>query len=285
MKSNEHILRTRDGRLIAFNLHASDSGSTGRVLVIAPEVGLEQAFYLPLADWCTAQGINVITFDFRSIGQSAQLNRPSNDSDSLRQWANQDLDVVLCHTRRVFPADELILLAHGLSGQIAGMAASIEKIDFLALVGSALHARPLWPRANRAIAAMQGLAALPEQVWARRFLPNPEKIPANIARELFEWSSYPHGFFDLFPDYNYRRLNVPLLALNFSDDPHTPRRAIEKLLRHYGPSRMKQLLIRPADFSLKHIGHNGFFNAGNEKLWCCLVNWLHETSVEKRYFF
>lgn len=284
MKSNEHILRTRDGRLIAFALHVPPQGAGGRVLVIAPEAGLEQGFYQPMATWCAQQGISVITFDYRSFGQSALMQSPHR-ADTIRQWANQDLDAVLCHTRHSFPADEIILLAHGLSGQIAGMAASIEKIDFLALVGSALHARRLWPRANRAIAAMQGLAALPEQVWARRFLPNPEKIQANIARELFEWSSYPHGFFDLFPDYNYRRLNVPLLALNFSDDPHTPRRAIEKLLRHYGPSRMKQLLIRPADFSLKHIGHNGFFNAGNEKLWCCLVNWLHETSVEKRYFF
>ena len=285
MKSNEHILRTRDGRLIAFNLHLSDSRSAGRILVIAPEAGLEQAYYQPLADWCTANGINVITFDYRSIGHSALLNPPKEDSDTLRQWANQDLDVVLCHARRSFPADELILLAHGLSGQIAGMAASIENIDYLVLVSSALHARRLWSWESRAMAALAGLFTSVERVWARRFLPDINSLPDSIVQELFAWSSYPHGLFDIFPDNNYRRLNVPLLALNFSDDPYTPHSAVKKLLRHYGPSGIKRMYIRPGDMAQKSIGHNGFFHPRNDKLWRCLLDWLQETTVEKRYFF
>lgn len=284
MKSNGHILRTRDGRLIAFNLNTPDSGNSGRVLVIAPEVGLEQAFYQPLANWCTVRGISVITFDYRSQGQSAQLNHPQLQ-DTLRLWANQDLDVVLCHARRSFPEAELILLAHGLSGQIAGMAASIENIDYLVLVGSALHAQRLWPWKSRALAALFGLFVPAERVWASRFLPDVNKLPAHVAKELYTWSSYPHGLFDIFSDNNYRRLNVPLLTMSFTDDPHCPLRAVEKLLRHYCPSGVKRMRIRPADMGQKSIGHNGFFEPRNENLWTCMLSWLQDTTVDKRYFF
>lgn len=284
MKSNEHILRTRDGRLIAFNLKISDSGGTGRVLVIAPEVGLDQQFYQPLTNWCTTRGINVITFDYRSQGQSAPLNHQQLQ-DTLRQWANQDLDVVLGHARRRFPEGELILLAHGISGEIAGMAASIENIDYLVLVSSALHVRQFWPWKTRVFAAMGGLFTPVERIWARRFLPGEKKMPSHVAQELYEWSGYHDGLFNIFPDNNYRRLNVPLLTLNFTDDPYSPQKAVDKLLRHYCPSGIKRMRIRPADMAQKNIGHNGFFEPRNEKLWTLMLDWLRDTTVEKRYFF
>jgi len=284
VRSNEHILRTRDGQLIATNQYVPSSERSGKALVIAPEAGVEQAFYQPFATWCAARGIAVFTFDYRGAGQSAHHNQ-NHHQPTLRQWANQDLDAVLWYVHRLFPSDEIILMAHGLSGQIAGSAAATEHVGYLVLVGCALHSRRLWPLGSRIQAWFQSLPAPREQIWARKFLPAMDKLPAGLMRDLMDWSSRRNGLFDIFPDTNFRRLNIPLLAFSFADDPFAPRRAVAELLTHYCPSCTDWLHVRPADFDQATIGHSGFFEPRCEKLWLYFLDWVQETIVERRYFF
>ncbi len=229
--------------------------------------------------------MSVLTFDYRGIGQSARFSH-NQHQPTLRQWANQDLDAVLCHARRQFPSDEIILVAHGLSGQIAGLAAAMENVSYLALVGCALHARRLWPLGSRIQVGLRGLFESGGNAWAEQVLPPvSEKLPEGVKRELSDWSSRRNGLFDIFSNNNYRRLGIPLLALSFTDDPLAPRRAVAELLTHYCPSCADWLHAHPCDFSQMAIGHFGFFEPRCEQLWDYLLNWVQETAVERRYFF
>lgn len=280
MIPQSEIIRTRDGYHISLTIYPSATGISDRVIVIGPGAGVVQTYYKLFAEYCAEQGLTVITFDYRGTGLSGQHR---DFPATLRQWANQDLDAVLRYAHNTFPRQELIFLGHCISGEIAGIAPASEYIHRMVLISSALSCWRLWPsRSQLRIGLMKLLTPL-VVAWhgyfpgkRLRFL---HDMPRGVILELSNWCNHSNGLFDVFPDNNYRKMKIPLLAFSFTDDWLSPPKAVAALLSHFSAAQPRWLHLEPAEIGLDKVGHDGFFDPSCKGLWDQMLAWCARDSV------
>ena len=269
-------IRTRDGHFLSLSLYLPPGGTPWQVLVVGPGAGVEQARYRPFAEYCAERGCAVLTFDYRGIGYSGN-DRMKDFQATLRQWANQDLDAVLRHAHNAFPKQEIVFVGHCISGEIAGIAPAGEYIHRMVLVSSALSCWRLWPHRSQFLILLMKLLT-PLIVWRYGFFPGKRlrylnDMPRGVILELSNWCNRPNGLFDVFPDNNYRKMKIPLLAYSFTDDWFSPPKAVAALLGHFSNAQPRWQHLDPVEIGLKKVGHDGFFDPACATLWEQMLAW------------
>lgn len=288
VKEYDDILRTRDGWSIGIRLFHPKADGIGKVVVVGPGAGIDQTFYAPFARYLSGKGFTVLTFDYRGVGASASA-AASRRRITLRNWAQQDLNAVLLYARNTFAGQELILVGHGCSGSVAGLAPASEIVDRIVLVSSALLSWRLFPLNRMPGIALYKMLVPLLATWREtlpgRWLGLGSELPAGVMRELMAWCNYPNGLFDVFPDNNYRKMRVPLLAFSFTDDWFSPPRAVAALLSYFSTSKPEWLHLQPETLSRTNVGHSGFFEPASVDLWRSMLFWIEAPAPVKNYFF
>ncbi len=276
MRSNNTI-RTNDGIKIWISCYAPDV-SNEKVIIIAPGIGLTHDYYHLFAGFFCKQGFSVITFDYRGTGNSAPKTL-SGCKANMHQWAAQDINAVLLFAKQHYSNQELIYIGHCIGGEIIGLAPASQYISKLALVSSALSCARLWPWPSKLkIEGLKFLARMASGIFG--YFPGKKlnvfgNLPHGVIYEWANWCDNSNGLFDNFPDNNYRKLNVPILAITFSDDWHCPPRAVKELLNRFDNSAITWYHMRPKEIGMKKIGHIGFFRLKmRNTLWATLLQWL-----------
>jgi predicted alpha/beta hydrolase len=73
----------------------------------------------------------------------------------------------------------------------------------------------------------------------------------------------------------FDKVQGPVLALAFTDDPIATPAAVTALLRSYPDAQVEQRWIRPADAGVRSLGHRGFFaERHRDLLWPAAFDWL-----------
>jgi predicted alpha/beta hydrolase len=263
------IIRTRDGKKLMLSVYKPEKENSS-VVVIGPSAFCTQEHYKDLALHLSSLHYSVVTFDYRG-----------NSNAQLHQWARLDLDAVLLFVKNTHPDKELIFLAHGISGELTGLAAASQYISRLVLINAALTCAALWPLKGRIRKAFCK-ALIPALHFFYGYSPaikwlSLPRMPKGVMLEWATWCNHSNGVFDVYPDNNYRKLQVPVLALSFTDDRNSPHRAVETLHNHFSNAAINWFHTQPSDHGLSSIGHCGFFvKRDNDVLWNKLLNWLNE---------
>ena len=271
-----------DGYRLAANVHEPRGAHRGAVVVV-PAMAVQQDFYSPFASWLAERGWRVLTFDLRGIGASAPPTLRGFEADILT-WARLDCAAALACARSVAYGRPLIWIGHSLGGQILAMTPGVESVSGAVTVASGVgywreNAYPLrryswwlWhviaPLANALFGYFPGdrlrmVGDLPRGVmeqWSR-WCRNPEYAVGVEGEALRE---------------SYRRLDLPLLSLSFTDDEYMSERNVSVLHAYYEGAERDMRRYSPADFGLTRIGHFGFFReATGDKLWPVALNWMN----------
>jgi predicted alpha/beta hydrolase len=279
MKSTSEI-QAKDGTPIGITTY-SPKHANGKVMIIAPTGSANQGLYQLFAGFFQLEGFVVITFDYRGIGRSLP-GELKGFAASMQQWAVQDIDAVILFARNHYPMQEIIYVGHCVGGEIVGLARASQYINKLVLVNSALSCKKLWPLRYR----FRIITTRTIVRWMNRwfgYFPGKrigytDNVPGNVIYEWVNWCCHANGLFDKFPDNNYRKLQIPLLAFSFSDNWNTPRKAVSELLNRFSGAMITWHHLTPSQAGAKKIGHSGFFNSSHEKtMWTRLRNWIHET--------
>lgn len=278
MQQNNTI-RTKDGCKIGVKLYTHDTAHH-KVILIGSSVAVTQEYYHDLAVYFQSEGYPVVTFDYRGVGLSAPDHLKGYKAD-LHQWAVQDLDAVILYTRNNFPGKEIIFIGHGVGGELVGLSPASQYISRLVLINSSLTCKKLWPLKDRVRIRLQKIfirtlytvfGYLPGK-WAGS-LPN---LPKGVVHEWLNWCSNSNGLFDQFPDNNYRKLQIPLLAFSFSDDWRSPRRAVQELLNYFSSAQVTWHHLTPANTGMKKTGHLGPFRKHyRDTIWKSLSVWIRK---------
>ncbi len=277
MYSHEKI-RTRDGKEIGLTVYAPEHPN-GKVMIVAPTGDVTQHFYNPFATWFCQKGFSMVTFDFRGVGRSAPESLKGYKAN-MHQWAVQDIDAVILFVKNRFPKQEIVYVGHCVGGEIVGLAQASQYINKLVLVNSALSCRKLWPlRYKFRIVTISFFVRLMSR-WKGYFpgkkVGYSENLPKGVMLEWANWCSSSNGLFDKFPDNNYRKLQVPILAFSFSDNWNTPPKAVQELLNRFSNACITWHHLKPSDIGRKKVGHHGFFYYNAEMpLWKMLLSWLN----------
>jgi predicted alpha/beta hydrolase len=270
-------IRTKDDRQITITCYSPEEANE-RIVIIGPAARLTQDEYLSFSLFLQSGGFTVITFDYRGVGASAP-DELKGFIAGLQQWAVQDADAVIRYAKNKYPSRELIYIGHGIGGELIGLAPASQYIHRLILISSSLSCGKLFPLGGRirigVVQRFSKLVSLLFGYFPGKRLGMQGNLPKGVVNEWSSWCRNPNGLFDIFPESNYRKLQVPLLAISFSNEWLTPEKGVKELLNYFSGSSVTWHHIHPLQLGLKDRSYCFFEPALKDTLWKTLLSWLN----------
>ncbi|RJG05024.1 alpha/beta fold hydrolase [Noviherbaspirillum cavernae] len=278
---------TSDGATLTGTRFAPQ-GKAKAVVVLPAAMGVKQDFYIPFAQFLAEQGMAVLTFDYRGMGQST----PPEYRHSLRgfkadlyDWGERDYNAALHAAKGWQPDVPLFIVGHSLGGQLPGLLHDTQLIDgILTVAAGSGYWRDNAPQLRRFVWFLWYFAV---PVYTRLFGYFPGRrvrkigdLPRGVIYQWARWCKSPHYMVDDSGKplrAGFERISVPLLSMSFTDDEMMSRRSIDSLHDCYKNAPMERRYIRPADVNAKRIGHFGFFRPQfKTTLWQQALDWLDQ---------
>ena len=263
-------------QLIAHIFPAAPGKKRARSVIVGPATAVAQTYYIKFCTYLAEQGFDVLSFDFRSVGQS--LLRPIQEYRDVgfSDWAEHDYPAVIDFMHVQFPNQPLFIVGHSVGGWMPGATRVSHRIDGILGVAAlsaywALMARPYryghWLTWNTLVPVTTNLLGY-WPGWAGLT----HDLPAKLGQEFAQWAQLPGFIFDapqLDARGNAARFTGHLHLLQIADDPWGTPEAVSALQPYYPNAKSNVMeTLRPDDFGAKATGHLGFFRSVHrETLW------------------
>ena len=270
-------IRCADGVELAATRFA---GGDRIAVLIAPALGVPRRFYDAFAQYLAGRGCDVLSFDYRGLGESGGGCDPA--SIRLSDWARLDLDAALRWLWEHTPAHRRVLVGHSLGGQLPGLTPESEGLSAIVMIGASAPYPRLYPLRPRLRMLLLWRVLVPLLTQGRSHFParrigfSSVDVPAGPMRDWARWGLCRDYLFDPalgLDTSRYARLSLPLLAYSFADDDYAVRPAVEALLQRYTAACIEHRHIgRPRE---GRIGHFGYFHPRMcDSLWRDTADWL-----------
>jgi predicted alpha/beta hydrolase len=254
-------------------------------VIINPATGVLARYYHRYAQFLAQHGFDVLTYDYRGIGQSRPL-RLGGTGYRWRDWGERDFDAALQWMARHRRCGRLMVVGHSVGGFLPGLAEHAPIIDRMLTVG----AQYAWwgdymPRRRAALffkwhVAMPSITALYGYFPGRR-LGWLEDLPKGVANEWsFRGPRFEHSHPAAEREDVLRRMaavRAPILAIAVSDDELGTMPAVRRTLNYYTGAQSAVVQLHPVDLGREKIGHFGLFHDScKESFWLDTLSWLRE---------
>lgn len=270
----ERDIETADGQTIGARFFFPERRPRGSVLV-APAMGVSQAYYAPFATWLAARGFLAVTFDYRGVGRSRRGSL-RGFSATITDWARLDCAAMIEAVVRQNPGAPLYWIGHSLGGQIVPLVPNRERVTKVVTVATGSgywleNASPL-----RHTVWWLWLVVVPLSVRLFGYFPGKRlrkvgDLPRGVMEQWRRWclnKEYAVGAEGEHVRTLYASLKTPILSLSFTDDEFMSARNIESMNSFFKHSPLRAKRISPQEVGSHRIGHFGFFKAKFEgSLW------------------
>jgi predicted alpha/beta hydrolase len=274
-------LRTADGTPLSVRTYAASGTARGSV-VIGGAMGVRQDYYAPFAEWLSAQGWRVTSFDYRGSGESMPVAGLKGFQADLCDWA-RDYEAVIDHAKSALPAQPLYLLGHSLGAQLPGLLRNSAQVDgLLSVAAGSGYWRENAPQLKR-IVPYFWFILVPMATQLCGYFPGKRlrkvgDLPKGVILQWRKWCLNPRysvGAEGAAAQASYAQVQFPVLALSITDDELMTQRGTESLVDFYANAPRRVLRLAPADLQVKRLGHFGAFRAEQQSLlWPQLDQWL-----------
>lgn len=259
---------------------------TRAVVIINAATSVCCRFYSRFADYLYANGVDVITYDYRGIGESRPATLRGFEA-SWSDWGTLDFEAMLRRAQREFPGQPIDVVGHSFGGCAAGLAASAPVIRRLVTVGAQFAYWRDYAADSRWQLLCKWHLAMPLLTRVFGYFPGKrlgwmEDTPAGVVRD---WAT-------LAPAYEQRPsgrrletlgfagVQADILAISLTDDPFGTVSAIERLLGYFKASARTHLRIAAHEIDEPGVGHFAFFHSRFEaQLWPIALGWLRDAQV------
>jgi len=265
------------------------------VVIINAANSVRCKYYSRFASFLFRNGFDVITYDYRGIGESKPATLRGFDAGWI-DWGGLDFDAVIRFAANTFPGRSIDVAAHSVGGFLVGFAESNRLIRRVFTMGAQYAYWPDYAPRDRARMFAKWHVAMPLATLIFGYFPGKrfgwlEDTPKGVVRD---WARSRRRFEDVpgsswaarYPDKQrvldlFAALTAPMLAVSVTDDEFGTIPATERLLAYYTGSRRTHLRISPASIAEPSIGHFPFFNSRfEEKLWHIPLTWLRSGTVD-----
>ena len=255
------------------------------VVIINAATSVRCRHYSRFAAYLFANGFDVITYDYRGIGESRQASIKGLNA-SWTDWGALDFEAMLKRAQREFPGQPIDVLGHSFGGCAAGLAESGRVIRRLVTVGAQFaYWRDYAPEHRWRMFGKWHLL-MPLMTLFCGYFPGKrlgwlEDTPTGVVRD---WST-PAARFEGRPSGRalmkktgtlpFANVRAQTLAISISDDPYGTIAAIERLLGYFSNAAKTHLRIEPQDIGEQQVGHFAFFRSAYQAtLWPIALTWL-----------
>lgn len=275
-----------DGFILGgFTWRHANQDSTRPVVIINAATSVRCRHYSRFADYLFTNGFDVITYDYRGIGESRPASLKGLEA-SWSDWGALDFEAMLQRAQREFAQQPINVVGHSFGGCAAGLGTSGHVIRRLVTVGAQFAYWRDYAPAHRWRMFAKWHVVMPLITMLYGYFPGKrlgwlEDTPAGVVRD---WSM-PTARYEKRPSGHvihaknsqlpFTNVTAQTLAISLSDDPYGTTPAIERLLDYFTGSTNTHLRITPEDIGEEEVGHFAFFRSAYQAtLWPIALSWL-----------
>ena len=277
-------------RLNGFTWQHPGPGRERPVVVINPATSVRCRYYARFAAFLHAHGFDVLSYDYRGIGESRPLSLRGFEAGWI-DWGRLDFEAALQFAQHRFPGQPIQVAAHSVGGFLIGLAASSHCVSRVFSMGAQYAHWRDYAAAHRLRLLLKWHVAMPALTAMLGYFPGQrlgwlEDTPRGVVRD---WTARHPRFED-----NWRRGALVLppadieallerfaavrgatLALSLSDDEFGTVQAVQRLLGYYRNSPRTHLHLKPQAIGQERVGHFAFFHSRfGHSLWPLALEWL-----------
>lgn len=276
--------------------HAGPSAKPRPVVIINSATSVCSRYYGRFADYLHDNGCDVLTYDYRGIGESAPGSLRGFSADWI-DWGAGDFEGVLRYAIAHFPGQPIDVVGHSIGGFVIGLAASSQRLRRIFTMGAQFAYWRDYAADARKTMLLRWHIVMPLLTQLFGYLPGkrlgwmedtPKGVALSWARmgSRFESSlrrrrALPDGV----PDrmalvQRFAQVDAAILALGIDDDPFGTVPAIDRGLGYYRHSERHHLRLTPAAIGQHKIGHFAFFQQRfRQSLWPIALEWLRDQAL------
>ncbi len=250
--------------------------------------GIPASRYRHFAAWFAAQGIPVLTYDYRGIATSRPRDLRALQT-TVEDWAEHDVGGAISHLRSLYPSAELIGISHSIGALLFGGASNAQDIRRFVFVSPHTGYVGDYLARYRIPMAMMWHYIMPALTRIVGYFPGKvlrlgEDIPAGVALEWAarrgpQLASERHvaefgGTRTAMLLERARKLRGDVLVVSFRDDVFATSAAVSRLLTVY-PGLAPTRTEHASKDGVAKVGHFAFFRRGAEEpYWSPVYDWV-----------
>ncbi len=277
---------TSDNYLLKGNIYPAQGLRKGNIIV-AGATGVPQGFYRRFAQFASEQGFEVLTFDYRGIGESAPATLKGFEMDLL-DWGKQDLAAAVDYMSQDNDDEvqgkrvPLFVIGHSYGGHAFGLLPNHAKVSGFYVFGTGAGWHGYMPFSEQIKVLTMWNLVLPALTWLKGYCAwkvfgMGEDLPKNAFSQWRYWCKFPHYFFDD-PDMAgieqlYQSVQTPIVAANALDDLWAMPASRDAFVKHYSQAPLTKVDLSPQALG-GSIGHMGYFRKNATPLWQASLDWF-----------
>ncbi len=270
-------LTTADGYALAAS-HFEAPGD--QFIVIAGATAVPRGFYKRFAEYAQARGVNVITTDYRGIGDSKRGSLKGFEMQ-YADWSRYDLAAAVAYAHE---RGRVWLVGHSLGAHAIGQLPRPNELQaaYVCGGGAGWHGWMPRPERYRVWAMWHVLGPITSRVYGYHPMSKfgmGEDLPMEVYRDWKRWCALPNYFFDDPAAHEitnkFSEVHIPLAAAVSIDDLWAPPSSRDAFFKGYSGAKVDRIDFTPKNFGITNIGHMGYFRAAvGAKLWDSMFDWL-----------
>ena len=269
---SSHVFPAIDGYPLKGTLYTPEHDIKANI-VLSSATGVPQEFYRRFAVYMTWFGYQVLTFDYRGVGQSAPASLKGFKMSYL-DWGALDLAGAIDYLAQ----DQLpiFMVGHSYGGQALGLTPNHDKVTAMYCFGTGAGGHGYMPFKEKVKVQVIWNIVFPPMVALKGYLPWSKlkmgaDLPIDVYKQWRKWCKNPTYFF-ADPEQQsliqqYAQVKTPIYAVSALDDDWALPNSRYAFMQHYAQAPMQFINISASDYGLKQIGHMGYFRQGAEKIW------------------
>lgn len=260
------------------------------LVIINAATSVRCRYYSRFADYLFAHGWDVLTYDYRGIGES-RPNSLRGFKASWSDWGQLDFEAMLTYAAQQFPGQPVDVVGHSFGGCAVGLAPSAGQVRRVVMVGAQFAywrdyaADQRWRLLGKWHVVMPLLTRVFGYFPGKR-LGWMEDTPAGVVQDWTartpRYEQRPSGRH--LQGLPFAQVRAATLAISLTDDPFGTVAATERLLGYLKHAQRLHLRLAPVDISVREIGHFAFFHDRfREPLWPIALAWLQRGEVSAEW--
>ena len=251
-------------------------------IVIASATGVPRGFYWRFAEFAQTRGVNVVTTDYRGIGDSKPATLKGFEMQ-YADWSTLDLAAAVGYAAA---RGKVWLVGHSLGGHAIGQLpdANVLQAAYVCGAGVGWHGWMPRPERYRVWAMWNVLGPIGTRFYGYHPMSKlgaGEDLPMAVYRDWKRWCALPHYFFDdpkakAITD-RFATVRIPIGAAVSTDDLWAPPASRDAFFKGYTHARVEAIDLQPASLGVQQVGHMGYFRAQvGAVLWPQIFAWLQK---------
>ena len=255
-------------------------------ILLSSATAVKQTFYRHVAQKLASEGYDVLTYDYRGIGDSRPPTNLRGFDASMSDWVFKDMAGALDYIQEEIPTtDRLYMFGHSVGGQIAGLLPPelASNIDGMVTVSSQSGYWKLQGGEQKITVCFHVHVTLPLLSYVVGYMPwswftkSAQDLPQNAALQWSKWCRSPKYILDdtSLPLSRYDNFTCPILAYSIEDDKWGTSKSVDSMMLS-AYKNVERRHLDPKEYGLPVLGHFGYFREESENVWNDAIEWLNK---------